>query len=79
MVNGTIADRVTGYRQVCSGSTGHAEAVQLTYQKGSVGYGELVEFFYRTHDPTTVNRQGPDRGSRKSSLSCVYLGTRCQC
>lgn len=57
----------SGYRQVCSGSTGHAEAVQLTYQKGSVGYGELVEFFYRTHDPTTVNRQGPDRGSRESS------------
>ncbi|KAI9634221.1 peptide methionine sulfoxide reductase MsrA [Dioszegia hungarica] len=55
------------YRQVCSGSTGHAEAVQLTYQKGSVGYGELVEFFYRTHDPTTVNRQGPDRGSQYRS------------
>jgi peptide-methionine (S)-S-oxide reductase len=44
----------------------------LTYQTGSVGYGELVEFFYRTHDPTTVDRQGPDRGSRKllSSLTC---------
>ena len=53
------------YREVCSGRTGHAEAVQLTYQTGSVGYGELVEFFYRTHDPTTVDRQGPDRGSRK--------------
>ena len=37
----------------------------MTYQTGSVGYGELVEFFYRTHDPTTVDRQGPDRGSRK--------------
>jgi peptide-methionine (S)-S-oxide reductase len=55
----------TAYREVCSGRTGHAEAVQLTYQTGSVGYGELVEFFYRTHDPTTVDRQGPDRGSRK--------------
>lgn len=54
------------YRAVCSGSTGHAEAVQLTYQKGSVGYGELVEFFYRTHDPTTLNAQGPDRGTRMS-------------
>mgnify|MGYP002718843634 CR=1 FL=1 len=63
----TRADRPLtppAYRQVCSGSTGHAEAVQLTYQKGSVGYGELVEFFYRTHDPTTLNSQGPDRGSR---------------
>jgi peptide-methionine (S)-S-oxide reductase len=60
-----IAD-ILAYREVCSGRTGHAEAVQLTYQTGSVGYGELVEFFYRTHDPTTVDRQGPDRGSRES-------------
>jgi peptide-methionine (S)-S-oxide reductase len=56
---------VSAYREVCSGRTGHAEGVQLTFQTGSVGYGELVEFFYRTHDPTTVDRQGPDRGSRK--------------
>ncbi|ORY33355.1 peptide methionine sulfoxide reductase MsrA [Naematelia encephala] len=55
------------YRQVCTGTTGHAEAVLLTYQKGAVGYGELVEFFYRTHDPTTVDRQGPDRGSQYRS------------
>ncbi|KAK8853471.1 peptide-methionine (S)-S-oxide reductase [Kwoniella newhampshirensis] len=55
------------YRQVCTGSTGHAEAVKLTYQKGSVAYAELVEFFYRTHDPTTVDRQGPDRGSQYRS------------
>jgi len=53
------------YRQVCSGTTGHAEAVKVTWEKGSVGYGELVEFFFRTHDPTTVDRQGPDRGSRE--------------
>ena len=37
----------------------------MTYQKGAVGYGELVEFFYRTHDPTQVDRQGPDRGDRE--------------
>jgi peptide-methionine (S)-S-oxide reductase len=53
------------YRQVCSGTTGHAEAVRVGYQKGSVGYGELVEFFYRTHDPTTKDSQGPDRGTRE--------------
>lgn len=53
------------YQQVCSGATQHAEAVRLHYQKGSVGYGELVEFFYRTHDPTTLNSQGPDRGTRE--------------
>lgn len=40
----------------------------MTWQTGSVGYGELVEFFFRTHDPTTVDRQGPDRGSRESQL-----------
>ncbi|WVO17093.1 peptide-methionine (S)-S-oxide reductase [Cryptococcus depauperatus] len=55
------------YRQVCSGSTGHAETVQLTYQTGSVAYAELVEFFYRTHDPTTIDRQGPDSGSQYRS------------
>ncbi|GFZ51088.1 Peptide Met(O) reductase [Saitozyma sp. JCM 24511] len=55
------------YRQVCSGTTGHAEAVRVGYQKGSVGYGELVEFFYRTHDPTTKDSQGPDRGTQYRS------------
>lgn len=61
------------YRQVCSGTTGHAEAVKLSYTPGGVGYGELVEFFYRTHDPTTVDRQGPDTGSRQSSLGTQSL------
>ncbi|KAG7562114.1 hypothetical protein FFLO_02493 [Filobasidium floriforme] len=55
------------YREVCSGNTGHAESVKVTWQTGSVGYGELVEFFFRTHDPTTVDRQGPDRGSQYRS------------
>jgi hypothetical protein len=41
--------------------------VRITYQTGSIGYGELVEYFYRTHDPTTVDRQGPDRGSQYRS------------
>jgi hypothetical protein len=54
------------YQQVCSGTTKHAEAVRLHYQKGAVGYAELVEFFYRTHDPTTLNSQGPDVGTRES-------------
>ncbi|KAL1407662.1 hypothetical protein Q8F55_007095 [Vanrija albida] len=55
------------YRQVCTGTTDHAEGVRLEYQKGAVGYAELVEFFYRTHDPTTVNAQGPDRGTQYRS------------
>lgn len=70
-VSGYTGGKETGsdptYRQVCSGTTGHAESVKLTYQTGSVGYGELVEFFYRTHEPTTADRQGPDRGSQYRS------------
>ena len=54
------------YRTVCNGATGHAEAVRIEFDPDVVGYAELVEFFYRTHDPTTVNRQGGDAGTRKS-------------
>jgi len=55
------------YRQVSSGGTGHAEAVRLEFDPNVVSYAELVEFFYRTHDPTTVDSQGPDRGSQYRS------------
>ncbi|KAG8914541.1 Peptide-methionine (S)-S-oxide reductase [Tulasnella sp. 408] len=55
------------YRQVCSGSTGFAEACKVEYDPTLVGYAELVEFFYRTHDPTTPNRQGNDRGTQYRS------------
>lgn len=52
------------YRDVCSGATGHAEAVKLFFDPSKVSYAELVEFHYRTHDPTHVDRQGPDRGTQ---------------
>ncbi|KAJ7052819.1 peptide methionine sulfoxide reductase MsrA, partial [Mycena amicta] len=45
------------------GTTDHAEAVRIEYDPAKVGYAKLVEFFYRTHDPTTVNRQGGDAGT----------------
>lgn len=55
------------YRQVCSGNTGHAEAVQLLFDDTEVSYGELLEAFFALHNPTTLNRQGPDFGSQYRS------------
>jgi peptide-methionine (S)-S-oxide reductase len=52
------------YEEVCGGETGHAEAVQVTYDPETVTYGELLAIFFRIHDPTTADRQGPDVGSQ---------------
>ncbi|KAK4109339.1 methionine sulfoxide reductase A [Canariomyces notabilis] len=55
------------YRAVCSGNTGHAEATLLIYDPTRLSYTQLLEFFYRMHDPTTLNQQGPDRGTQYRS------------
>lgn len=55
------------YEQVCRGTTGHAEAIQLTYDPKVVTYPELLEVFWRSHDPTTLNRQGNDVGTQYRS------------
>ncbi|KAJ7144710.1 peptide methionine sulfoxide reductase [Mycena crocata] len=55
------------YRSVCSGATEHAEAVRIEFDPIVVTYADLVEFFYRSHDPTTVNRQGGDVGTQYRS------------
>ncbi|KAJ3033118.1 Peptide-methionine (S)-S-oxide reductase [Rhizophlyctis rosea] len=55
------------YRQVCSGSTGHAEALQVEYDPKELDFPTLVDFFYRSHDPTTKDRQGNDRGTQYRS------------
>ncbi|ESZ98754.1 peptide methionine sulfoxide [Sclerotinia borealis F-4128] len=55
------------YRSVCSGRTGHAEALQIHYDPSQITYRQLLTYFYRMHDPTTANRQGPDTGSQYRS------------
>lgn len=56
-----------GYREICTGRTGHAEAVRITFDPEVVSYGELLEVFWRTHNPTTLNRQGADVGTQYRS------------
>ncbi len=57
-----------GYREVCSGLTGHAEVIQITFDPATVAYEDLLEIFWNTHDPTTLNRQGADEGTQYRSV-----------
>ena len=62
---GTLANPT--YQQVCTGATGHAEAVQITYDPDEVSFKELLDVFFTIHDPTTLNRQGADVGTQYRS------------
>ena len=64
-IGGHIAD--PDYKSVCSGNTGHAEAIRITFDTDIIAYGDLLSIFFATHDPTQLNRQGNDIGTQYRS------------
>lgn len=69
VVSGYSGGRIANptYKEVCSGLTGHAEVAQITYDPSKITFAELLEVFWKTHDPTTLNRQGADVGTQYRS------------
>lgn len=71
VVSGYSGGNVPGhptYREICSGLTGHAEVVQITFDDNVISYEDILLIFMTTHDPTTLNRQGADRGTQYRSV-----------
>ncbi len=64
------------YKDVCSGQTGHAEVCQITYNPSKITFEELLEVFWKTHDPTTLNRQGGDVGTQYRSAVFYHTATQ---
>ena len=71
VISGYAGGNVPGkptYREICSGLTGHAEVVQITFDANIISYQDILIIFMTTHDPTTLNRQGADRGTQYRSV-----------
>jgi peptide-methionine (S)-S-oxide reductase len=60
------------YDDICAGTTGHAEVIRVTFDAAIISYAEVLEIFFATHDPTTLNRQGADRGTQYRSAIFVH-------
>lgn len=72
---GTAPGRPT-YREICSGLTGHAEVVQITFDSSIISYPDILRVFMTTHDPTTLNRQGADVGTQYRSVIYYHDGNQ---
>lgn len=75
-MGGTLKD--PSYKDVCTGQTGHAEVCQITFNPNIISFEELLEVFWKTHDPTTLNRQGGDIGTQYRSAVFYHNATQKQ-
>ncbi len=73
-IGGTVSN--PSYEQVCSGTTGHAEAIKITYDREVLSFENLLKVFFETHDPTTLNRQGNDIGTQYRSGAYYFSDTQ---